>query len=69
MRKRDKAKISYIENAAYAFQTFRLPIGKNWHDKRVQQMYHKANIIRARCGLPPKSYKLLTHNKGVIEVE
>jgi hypothetical protein len=55
-----------FEQTGYLLQTFQVPFLEKKKDKAIRRVYTVANLVRAKEGLPKKTYRML-NCKGRME--
>lgn len=63
-----RARIRMFEETGYLLQTFQVPFLEKKKDRAIRRVYTVANLMRAKEGLPKKTYRMLNCNGRMEEV-
>ena len=63
-----RARIRMFEETGYLLQTFQVPFLERKKDKAIRRVYTVANLMRAKEGLPKKTYLMLNHEGHLEEI-
>lgn len=63
-----RARIRVFEETGYLLQTFQIPHFQAKKDRAIRKVYTVANLMRAKEGLPKKTYLMLDRNGNLEEI-